>query len=85
MIVRQCDLCKRIIENDYDYKTFVLPMYDYKDTINKNMVNAMTGIFKIDKFKTGIINAKPVDLCIKCAIEIADFLESKYSFKNYTY
>lgn len=77
MIVHQCDLCKRILENDYDYKTFVLPMYDYKNVVNENRVNAITGVFKNDKFKTGIINAKLVDLCIKCATEIADFLESE--------
>lgn len=77
MIVHQCDLCKRIIENDCDYKTFILPMYDYKDIVNKNIVNEMTRVFKIDKIKTGLINAKTVDLCTKCATEIADFLESK--------
>lgn len=74
MIVHQCDLCKRIIENDYDYKTFILPMYDYKNIVNKNVVNVITQEFKIDKMKTGIINAKSVDLCIKCATKIADFL-----------
>ncbi len=75
MIVHQCDLCKKIIENDYDYKTFILPMYDYKNIVNTDVVNIMASWeFKIDKIKTGIINAKTVDLCVECATKIADFL-----------
>jgi len=65
MIVYKCDICKKICDDKLI--TIQVP-------INKYMYAMNNGV-KLAKFKSSV-EASNIEICPKCAIRIADYLDS---------